>query len=67
MPKAFSAEATWLLADTLARSGRFKTWRDVEQELIALNHSRAASLLNTTAQHIRLDGLCKAARKIPSA
>jgi hypothetical protein len=62
MPDVFAAKATWLLADALARSGRFKSWRDVEQELIGLHHDRAACLLNTAAQHNTLDGLCRAAR-----
>jgi hypothetical protein len=62
LPGEYSAEQTWLLADTLARSGAFRGWREVEYELIARKYHRAASLLDTSAIRGRLDFLSADAR-----
>jgi hypothetical protein len=58
----YSAEQMWLLADDLARSGAFRSWREVERELISRSYLRASSLLNTSTIRSRLDFLCAEAR-----
>jgi hypothetical protein len=62
VPPKFSAEQTWLLADNLARSGRFKDWREVENELLVRDHDRARSLLGGASIRARLDRICDIAR-----
>ena len=52
----------WALADELARSGRFRHWRQIEWELRERGYSRAPQLLNHAGARDRLDRACTDAR-----
>jgi hypothetical protein len=52
----------WELADSLANSGRFRHWRQIEWELKDRGYSRARRLLDDEEVRERLDSLCASAR-----
>ncbi len=63
MPISREKEARmWVLADELAKSGRFNQWRQIEWELQVRGYSRAPRLLDGAAIRARLDRMCTEAR-----
>jgi hypothetical protein len=48
----------WRLADKLAKSGKYRSWWVIENELRAQGYSRAGELLDDKLAQRRLDQLC---------